>query len=366
MAVLPVLDSKYVLLPLTYVIGNLNFILEEIRAITGPSPSARLGDLLGVIGEALEGADRIRKIVRGLRALSREDVVVQSVDVGSVVDMALNMAAHEIRHKATITVNARDVPPVLADESGLTQVIVNLVVNAAQAFREADPARNRIALAASAEPAGRVTLTVSDNGPGIPESLQRRIFDPFFTTKPVGQGTGLGLSVSRTIVDALGGELSVASREGMGATFSVVLPVAPEVAQEPGPAPAASGARARILVVDDDVAVLNTVRRILAREHEVVVLSDPREALRMLEGGAVFDLVLCDPIMPYLGGEELHARVAARSPALAERFVFISGGVTSPSVQAFLARVPNERMEKPFVVQNLLGLARRSVRPSSS
>lgn len=347
--------------PLAYVIGNLDFSMEELREIAGPSPSARLRELLAVLTEAREGADRIRKIVRGLRTLAREDVTLNGVDLRAAVETALGIAAHELRRRATVSVDVSAMPLVQADESRLTQVLVNLVVNAAQAFEVPNPSTNRIDISGTTRADGRVAITVRDNGPGIPAELRERIFDPFFTTKPVGTGTGLGLSVSRTIVGMLGGELTVESVEGQGATFEVVLPVA-----TPGPTDggesaqtAAPAVRGRVLLVDDDVAVLNAVRRLLSREHEVVACSDPREALGLLERGERFDLVVCDLMMPYLSGEELYAAVARVRPAMAERFVFVTGGANHPSVSAFLARIPNERMEKPFVPQNLLGIARR-------
>ena len=120
--------------PLAYILGNLDFALDELRVIAGPSPSARLAELSQVVGEAREGAERIRKLVKGLRALAREDVILYGVPVAGVIETSLSMAAHEIRSKATVVERHGDVPPVLADESRLTQVLVNLLMNAAQAF----------------------------------------------------------------------------------------------------------------------------------------------------------------------------------------------------------------------------------------
>lgn len=344
--------------PLAYVIGNIEFALEELRLIAGPSPSARLTEMLEVLGEAREGADKIRKIVRGLRSLAREDVVLQQVDPGVVVETSLSMASHEIKHKASVVVELGDTPQVLADESRLTQVLVNLLVNAAQAFDSSGFAENRISVRSRTADDGRVVIEVSDNGPGIPASLQRRIFDPFFTTKPVGQGTGLGLSVSRNIAATLGADLRVESEEGRGASFSIVLPPYKPIS-EPPEAPPAKGPRARILIVDDDVVVVNAMRRLLSREHDVVAYTDPRDALASLERGDLYDLVFCDLMMPYVTGQELYLSASALEPSLAGRFVFVTGGATDPAAASFLAEVSKERLDKPFATQSLLRIARR-------
>jgi len=154
--------------PLADVIGNLDFALEELRAIAGMSPSGRLREIIEVLAEGREGADRIRKIVRGLRSLAREDIVLHAVDVQSTFETALSMSAHEVKHRATVRVSVEGAPFVHADESRLTQVLVNLVVNAAQAFATADPAANTILVTAGRCDGNRVSITVKDNGPGIP------------------------------------------------------------------------------------------------------------------------------------------------------------------------------------------------------
>ena len=186
-----------------------------------------------------------------------------------------------------------------------------------------------------------------------------RIFDPFFTTKPVGVGTGLGLPVSRNIITSLGGELLVETEEGRGTRFTVVLP-ADERRDAEGNR-AADASRGRIMLIDDDPAVLNALRRVLSREHDVVPMSDPREAQLLLDSDHTFDLVICDLMMPALSGWQLFKVTQAKAPQLAERIVFMSGATSNPEVQAFLASVPNERLDKPFSSAALLELSRRFV-----
>ncbi len=348
--------------PLAFVMGNIDLALEELRTLAGPSPSARMRDLLEMLGEAKVGTERIRRIVRALRSLAREDFALHAIDLEAVADTSISMAIHELRQKATVRVDLGGLPPVLGDESRLTQVLVNLLVNAAQAFERADPDANRVTIEGRCLAGDRVQLSVVDNGPGIPADLLARIFDPFFTTKPVGEGTGLGLAVSRGIVVALGGELTVASTPGAGATFHVTLQVARDLDEQwPAVTIPVGGRRGRILIVDDDAAVRSIMRRALSREHDVTAVSDSREAERILFSDQTFDVVFSDIMMPHITGAELYQRVKERYPVLADRFVFVTAGATRDAVRDFLAGVSNEMLEKPFEIAELVATARRHV-----
>jgi PAS domain S-box-containing protein len=346
--------------PLTFMLGNLDLALEELHALAGVVPASALGELQEMVGDARLGAERIRRIVRGLRALSREDVQLQSVDLASVVDLSLGMAQHELRSRATVTSDLVDLPPVLGDESRLTQVLVNLLVNAGQAFERADPTANRVAIRGAVTGA-MVRLSVSDNGPGIAAEIVSRIFDPFFTTKPVGEGTGLGLAVSRGLISALGGQMTLESAPGMGATFHIDLPVAPPSSTAADAALDTAGPRGRVVVIDDDVSVLATMRRVLSREHDVTAFGDSREALAFLAEATGFDVILCDLMMPHLNGQELFFEIRERRPELAPLFVFVTGGATISALRVFLAQLPNDIVEKPFNLGDLLAVARRYV-----
>ena len=351
--------------PLAAILANLELAIDEIRTISGGSPAGRLRELLTLLSESRDGVDRIRIIVRGLRSLAREADAPKPTDVEAALQIALNMAAHETRHRASVVTDLTGVPPVLADESRLTQVLVNLVVNAAQSFATRDLERNRIHLRTRFD-GETVTVEVEDNGAGIPPELERRIFDPFFTTKPPGHGTGLGLSISRNIVTDLGGELTLAPREGGGSIFRVALPIADRRVDTIPPRSAAPpAARARILLVDDEPAVLAALRRSLEREHDVVACGDPREAAKHIANGETFDVVFCDVMMPSMNGNDLYELARAHAPGLAERFVFITGGATQPRLREFLDAVDNERIDKPFSIQNIRSIARRyaSMRP---
>jgi PAS domain S-box-containing protein len=347
--------------PLTYVGANIEFALNAVRSLADAAPSAKMAELVEVLDEARDGAERIGKIVRGLRSFARENAPLVPVDIHAAIEVATNMAVHELRGRAKVTKELQRVPLVLGDESRLSQVFLSLLVNAAQSFTTPDLERNRIVVRAASLEDGRVAIEVEDNGAGIPEDVVPRIFDPFFTTKAVGQGTGLGLSISHSIVTSLGGDITCRSELGKGTTFRVVLVSAgasPTEVRARTRAPA-DAVGARVLVVDDDEAVLRAIARLLRPENEVVAISDAREALRLLESGERFDLILCDLMMPNITGMELHGLVEARNPKTAERFVFITGGTIHQDVRTFLARVPNERIEKPFSKGTLRDIARR-------
>jgi len=344
--------------PLSYVIGNLDFAVEELRAIAGPSSSSRIEALIEVLVDARQGSERIRKIVQGLRALARESSEPVPVSLPDVIEVSLNLSMHELRQRCSVVRDLQLVPPVLADEARLSQVVVNLLVNAAQSFPTSDVSRNQVTVRCWAAEQS-VWLEVADNGPGIPPEVLPRIWDPFFTTKPVGVGTGLGLAICHNIVTSVGGELTCETSLGRGTTFRLVLP-STEVPVEPNQR--STPTRGRVLVVDDEPMLLRSIDRLLRNRHEVVTIDDPREALRRLEAGETFDVVICDITMPHLRGDELHARVRRIRPALADRFVFVSGDVRSAAVTDHLVGLQNELLEKPLDTKLLRRTIRRFTR----
>jgi PAS domain S-box-containing protein len=349
--------------PLAYVLTNLDLLGEQIQAIVGITSAPGFQELNELINEARQGGERIRKIVRGLKTFSRDDEEWRGVlDVRHVLDSAINMALNEVRHRARLVKDYEDVPPIFADEGRLVQVFINLLVNAAQAIPEGQAETNEIRVVTGKNAAGRALIEVRDTGPGMAQSVLDRIFDPFFTTKPVGVGTGLGLSICHGIISAHGGEITVESEPGRGTVFRIVLPAAEAGAAKPEAAKATLAAlpekRGRVLVVDDEAMVGNALRRIL-KDHDVTVLSDAREARSRLAQGERYDLILCDLMMPEMTGMDLHTELARVTPEQAERLVFLTGGAFTPAATEFLDRVPNERLEKPFVASNLRALVQR-------
>jgi two-component system, cell cycle sensor histidine kinase and response regulator CckA len=209
--------------PLTALAGNLTLIGRELTRMADPGVAARLGHF---VDDAEEAAVRIRDVVRDLAMFSRaEEPRLVPVDLRGVIQSAARLAASEIRHRARLVTELAEVPAVLADPSRVGQVVLNLLINAAQALPggAADAHEIRIATRPGR---GHVVLEVSDTGPGIPSEVLDRLFTPFFTTKPVGEGSGLGLSICHRIVTSFGGTIRAASPPGQGAVFTVELPIA--------------------------------------------------------------------------------------------------------------------------------------------
>jgi signal transduction histidine kinase len=220
--------------PLAYVINNLDMLAgllprleQDVRA--GAEPASMLERIAAVAETsriAREGCEQVRLIVADLKLLSRagEDTS-RLVDVRPVLDASINIARRTIAGRAQVERDFAEVPPVRANESRLGQVFLNLLMNAAHAIPEGDPAQNRIRVSTAQDELGRVIVEVADTGVGMEPELVARIFDPFFTTKSPDMGSGLGLSICQGIVSSLNGEIGVTSSPGRGSTFRVVLPV---------------------------------------------------------------------------------------------------------------------------------------------
>jgi two-component system, NtrC family, sensor kinase len=217
--------------PLSYVLSNLHYLSRELRP-GRPVPSADEHlELMDALNSAREGAERVRLIVKDLRTLSRpDDMNTEPVDLGEVVRGAVKLAERELRAQARLVEDYGCLPRVRGNPTRLGQVFLNLLINAAHAIRQGGKASNEIRILARPSGPHHVRVEVSDTGCGIPQENLTRIFEPFFTTKPVGEGTGMGLSVCHSIITGLGGEFHVQSQVGEGTTFSLLLPVMDDAA----------------------------------------------------------------------------------------------------------------------------------------
>jgi PAS domain S-box-containing protein len=348
--------------PLTFIMANAQFLESAIdgwQRQLREQGSFELADRTWKARQALddlrEGAERIRRIIADLSVFGRPlDEPCSPTDVRACVEWALRVSAAQTRTRARVIKDVKPVPPVNATETRLSQVLVNLLINAAHAVPEGDAERQTIRVATDVDEHGRVVLSVEDSGGGIPPEILPHIFDPFFTTKLDGIGSGLGLATCHGIVQSLGGEIRVFSRFGEGSRFEVLLPPAPDsggdlLTADPEPArPPQQLGRGRILVVDDEPRLLRTVQGLLEAQHDVVAVTDARDALGLIVGGARFDLVLCDVMMPGWGGMDLYQRVVELGLPLAGRFVFVTGGAFTARARSFLASTSNALLQKPF------------------
>ena len=211
--------------PLCFVLGNLDLAIDTRGFGRTDEERAEEADAKSALKDAREGAQRILEIVKSLRLFARSEPTVSSgVRIDEVIERAIKISENEIRHRARLVRVFADVPPVRVNESQLGQVCLNLVVNAAQAIPLGSAERNEITVTTGVDDGGRAFFSVRDTGGGIAPEHIDRVFDPFFTTKPVGVGTGIGLSVCMSIVQSMGGELTVASQPG-NTVFTVSLPV---------------------------------------------------------------------------------------------------------------------------------------------
>jgi PAS domain S-box-containing protein len=338
--------------PLAYVISNLDYVRNKLAQPWGELPQEDVREVRNLVEESLEGADRVRRIVGDLRSFSRQsDDRVQAVDLTSVIERALNMAMNEIRHRARVVLKLGPVPRVLGTESKLGQVVLNLLVNAAQAIEAGNVESNSITVRTLLDKQGRPRLEIQDTGIGIPEEYLRRVFDPFFTTKPVGIGTGLGLSISHRIVSEFGGEIGIESEHQKGtlvwlALETAAIEVLPSI-RPSFPPPSEREHSTRILIVDDEPAILRALSRVLSGYQVTRALSG-KEALTHIEQSGPFDVVFCDVMMPELSGLDVYERARQVCPGQEHRIVFITGGAFTEQAATFIDAIDNPKLSKPF------------------
>ncbi len=338
--------------PLAYLMLNLEFLIRELPKLVG-DPS-RLDPMLKRLRETKQGAERVKTIVRDLQTFTRKhDGIYGPVDLEAAVEAALHMARHEIRHRARIDKQIEPLPPVHGNATRLEQLFLNLLINAAHAVQDLDPQRNVIEVSLQRGAADTVVAKVKDNGIGMSKDVLKRVFDPFFTTKPTGVGTGLGLPICHGIVGAAGGDIQIESEPGAGTCVTVVLrarsgEARPVRVATPAPFPAAR--RGRVLLVDDERAVIDSLAAALGDDHEVIAFGNAADARKRIESGEHFDVVLCDLVMPGETGMQLFEHVRRTRPELAPRFAFMSGGAFLPEADRFLQKVDNPRIDKPFDV----------------
>jgi signal transduction histidine kinase len=370
--------------PLTVVMANLDFVTGLLRQLT-PDIRAldryrrerdrtggiaggleeRLKETDGPLHDARQAVDRIRGIVRDVKLFSGpRDEERGPVDIQSVIESSIRMAWTEIRHRAHVVKEYGDVPLVDSNEARLGQIVLNVLVNAAQAMPEGRASQNEIRVVTRKE-AEQVVIEVRDTGTGIPRENLARVFDPFFTTKPVGVGTGLGLSLCRRMVTDLGGEIAVESEVGKGTLFRITLPmtaprprvtVPPRAVEEPA-------RRARVLVVDDEITICRVLERGLGCHHDVVALTSGKEAVARIASGERFDAILCDIMMPEVTGLEIYEMLSRVAIEQAKRMIFMTGGAFTEKSRAFLDTVTNPRVEKPFEIPNILAIIAGTSRP---
>jgi PAS domain S-box-containing protein len=338
--------------------------------------------VLESLDEISRSGKRARELVQQILSFSRRQPLQRRVlSLGTVAQESVRMLRATVPARITFDLAvAAGVPPILADENQLQQVLLNLVTNAVHAIGEgagkisigvdmAEFDADASAVGAAPVPGRCARLTVADTGKGMDEATLARIFEPFFTTKPQGEGTGLGLSVVHGIVRANEGHITVRSVAGVGTTFTACFPVLAEVPL-PAPAtaapvlpagPARQGGGQHILYVDDDEAMVFLVARLLKRAGYRVSAHTSQTAALAALGAASgdFDLLVTDYNMPGMSGLDVAAAARQIRPGL--EIAIASGYITDELRERALQCGIDQLIFKPsamdefcMVIQRLL------------
>jgi signal transduction histidine kinase/ActR/RegA family two-component response regulator len=319
---------------LTVIIGSIE-ILQELVA-----DNPQLTQVAKLIAAATE---RGAVVTSQLLAFSRQQPLQpRPIDINGLMADTMNFLRPTLGAQIEIESKLEDGAwPVLVDPNQFTTALLNLAINA----RDAMPGGGKLTLATAnvtldeayarthdeVAPGAYVMIAVADTGTGIPPAIRDRVFEPFFTTKSQGQGTGLGLSMVYGFVKQSGAHIRMHTEEGYGTRFEVLLPKA-DAAADPAERPvearrtaAFAGGSETILVVEDDVLVRNQViGQLQSLGYATLSATNAREALALIVGGAVFDLLLTDVIMPgRMNGRELVDEARKRRPSL--KVLFTSG-----------------------------------------
>lgn len=362
--------------------GVAHDINNNLAAILGPARLARealtadistrealIDDLTFIERAAQDAAHTVRRLQLFARHSRGEPVSERSrVYPDELLDDVIALTRPRWRDQAqadgqqiSVVTHRGQPPAILADAAELREAMVNLITNAADAL----PSGGTITMTTDTVngPAGGndVVLSVADTGMGMDPAVQAHIFEPFFTTKPLGKGTGLGLAMVQGIVENLGGQIRVVSRPGMGTTFTIRIPAAPEAELPTPPAPTEVLAQwhrsLHLLVVEDETALRNVLRRMLQRAgHQVTMAGSAEEAivsLQQAQNQAPFDVVITDVGLPGVSGWQLAREIAAHHPHLP---VVIASGWATLITDAELAAVSVPRahvVAKPYRAEEL-------------
>lgn len=340
--------------PLTVVVAN-----AHVLSLKGDDP-----DLIARANKITEAAERCSGIVRSFLAMARKgQSEKRSFNMAQCVENALNISGFGLRDrdiKVTCEIEP-DLPDTVGDADQLSQVVINLMVNAQHALANVEGKREVALRCFTARDRQELVLEVEDNGPGISEDIRQKVFDPFFTTKQVGSGTGLGLFLVRGTVKSHGGSIDLVNKDGPGALFRMTLPikrperVAARTIMAEAQIPYGKKGQ-RILIVDDEPGILDILHDILEHNgHTVHAVSTGQAALDVLARSPV-DLVISDLRMPGMSGEVLYSFLKKDFPAVADHTAFMTGDSLSDDARRFLSSCGRPVLNKPFAPKDVLVL----------
>ena len=306
-------------------------------------------------------AERCQRIVQNLLGFSRRHQPEKtSRSLNEVIDSVLDLRIYQLRVDDVEVVRqyGADLPETMFDFHQIQQVILNVVNNAHQAMMEVTDRPRRLTIVTK-RAGSMVQARFIDSGPGIARDRLQKIFDSFFTTKEVGRGTGLGLSLSRSILRDHKGSISATSVLGEGTTFVIDLPLIEKssLLEREVEAKSDSGVERSplsLLVVDDEEILVELLTDFLKSfGHKVDQARDGRSALELaIENN--YDVILSDLKMPGLDGQGLYERLRTVKPDMGRRFIFSTGDLANPKVQTFFQTTGALYLSKPFRLESVL------------
>ena len=344
---------------LTGILGAMDLMQRRIA-------SGRLDDLGRFMDAATLSANRAAGLTQRLLAFSRrQSLDAKPLDLHELLGSLEELIRHTVDERVTLSFNyGSDIPPVIADANQLESAILNLAINA----RDAMPDGGQLSLKTSTvelddslaaekpaiAPGCYALISLSDSGVGMPPEILEKVFEPFFTTKPVGQGTGLGLSMVYGFARQSGGQVIIESQPGSGTTVNLYLPSATHLTGGEVPTAPASprGRGQRVLLVEDDAAVRLLVREVLEElGYDTVDAAEADAAIRLLASPMSIDLMISDVGLPGINGRQL-AEIARQHRAQLP-VLFITGYAKNAAIRSSFLGTNMDMITKPFSMSDL-------------
>ncbi len=347
--------------PATSIIANLDIIAARLAArdaagrLLLEAEDAR--SVSQMVADCQEGMTQISATVEELRTQTGTRVDgIHAISIDSVVRAAQRMLKTQLSNARRVSFDLDAPVEFPADRAKLTRVVTNLLINAVYA---AGPRGN--VLLSTRQDEDSVVLEVEDSGVGVPEEIRDRVFDPFFTTKTDSKNMGLGLALCASYVEHHRGKIAIDASALGGALLRVTLPLdnglkVVDLAPSGVPSRRVLRSLPRVLIIDDDPDVLHAYERVLGREYQLTLESDPSRGLTLL-GQPFFDAVICDVVMPGLNGVNLYHLAQQRTDC--PPFVFCTGGALDEATNELLHRTSAPILYKPLDFDKLRSLLPR-------
>ncbi len=304
------------------------------------------------VKKILEETERASKIIKNFLTFSRRyEPQKKSCNINQILESVIEIRAYDMNISNIKVVRKlnNNIPLTMADPNQLRQVFLNLVSNAIYSMKETG--RGGTLTIETRRDDGKIVISISDTGKGIPKKNIEKIFKAFFTTKEVGKGTGLGLSISKNIIEEHGGHIRVESTPGQGAKFTIELPLEESVEEDKAQEEKQVGKTfkgLRILVVDDEKTILDFISMIFTKEGSTIDKAlDGEKATEYLERYD-YDIIISDFKMPTMNGFELYDWIKKHKPHLAKRVAFVTGDILNQDIQMFFQRTGVFHINKPF------------------